>query len=119
MVGHSLGGQIAGVAGGDLNGRVGRITGIVRSLNYYLIYLYFILTALDPAGPLFDYVYVRNETESLDASDAKFVDVIHTAGTTFGIMRPIGHADFYPNHGTAPQPGCTNILLSGMLIISI
>lgn len=28
LVGHSLGGQIAGVAGGDLEGRIGRITGI-------------------------------------------------------------------------------------------
>lgn len=74
------------------------------------------LIALDPAGPLFDFVYTRNQTESLDSSDAQFVDVIHTAGTTFGVMRPIGHADFYPNYGTAPQPGCTNIILSGTLI---
>lgn len=27
LVGHSLGGQIAGVAGGGLEGRIGRITG--------------------------------------------------------------------------------------------
>lgn len=27
LVGHSLGAQISGIAGGDLNGRIGRITG--------------------------------------------------------------------------------------------
>lgn len=58
-------------------------------------------------------MYIRNNTESLDPSDAIFVDIIHTAGTTFGVMRPIGHADFYPNDGTAPQPGCINIIMSG------
>lgn len=42
------------------------------------------------------------------------MDVIHTAGETFGVMQPIGHADFYPNDGMSPQPGCTNIFTSGI-----
>ena len=50
---------------------------------------------------------------SLDKSDALFVDVIHTDAEEFGITKPIGHADFYPNEGTSPQPGCNNILTSG------
>ena len=36
----------------------------------------------------------------------RFVDVIHTAGKWVGNEEVIGHADFYPNHGRAPQPGC-------------
>ena len=42
----------------------------------------------------------------LDSTDAQFVDVIHTSGTAFGFLAPIGHADFYPNSGKFPQPGC-------------
>ena len=41
----------------------------------------FLISALDPAGPLFeDYeIDVR-----LDATDANYVDVIHTDGDNFG-----------------------------------
>ena len=39
----------------------------------------------------------------LEASDARFVDIIHTDGTPvfrgLGIQEQIGHADFYPNNG--------------------
>lgn len=59
---------------------------------------------LDPAGPGFEYVALRSD--SLDTSDALFVDVIHTASGTAGYSAPIGHADFYPNNGNPPQPGC-------------
>ena len=38
--------------------------------------------------------------------DALFVDVIHSAGKWVGNDEVIGHADFYPNLGQAPQPGC-------------
>lgn len=63
---------------------------------------------LDPAGPYFQGMpaFVR-----LDASDAKFVDVIHTNGAPsflkgcFGYEQPCGHVDFYPNGGIF-QPGC-------------
>lgn len=59
--------------------------------------------SLNPAGPLFN---VNNPAERLDASDAEYVEVIHTEVGTFGIGSPIGHADFFPNGG-ANQPGCT------------
>ncbi|XP_063928485.1 pancreatic lipase-related protein 2-like isoform X1 [Zophobas morio] len=94
MIGHSLGAHISGIAGAYVGGRVGRITG------------------LDPAGPLFELLEERDESVSLDKSDALFVDVIHTDAEEFGITKPIGHADFYPNEGTSPQPGCNNILTS-------
>ena len=44
----------------------------------------------------------------LSSSDAEFVDVIHTAGAPVALEDALGHADFYPNGGGAPQPGCQN-----------
>uniref|UniRef100_A0A2A4J568 Lipase domain-containing protein n=1 Tax=Heliothis virescens TaxID=7102 RepID=A0A2A4J568_HELVI len=86
LVGHSLGAQAAGVAGSALtSGRVSRITG------------------LDPALPLFSGLPLA---QRLDPSDAEFVDVIHTDAGIFGYKEAIGHADFFPNGGKSPQPGC-------------
>lgn len=61
------------------------------------------ITGLDPALPLFKYDDPANR---LDRSDAKFVDVLHTSGGWLGFLKPLGHADFFPNEGIAPQPGC-------------
>jgi hypothetical protein len=60
---------------------------------------------LDPAGPDF---YQSQIPDRLDASDALFVDVIHTDGAPrmisgFGYLGVLGHVDFYPNGGSA-QP---------------
>lgn len=51
----------------------------------------------------------------LDASDATFVDCIHTNAweylkdTSFlGMIEPVGHVDFYPNGGDF-QPGCSKL----------
>jgi hypothetical protein len=60
---------------------------------------------LDPAGPDF---YLSEIPDRLDASDALFVDVIHTDGAPnmisgFGYLGVLGHVDFYPNGGSA-QP---------------
>ncbi|XP_063390919.1 uncharacterized protein LOC134676452 [Cydia fagiglandana] len=86
LVGHSLGAHAAGVAGAYItSGRVSRITG------------------LDPAGPLFTKLPLE---QRLDPSDAHFVDVIHTDAGIFGFPVSLGHADFYPNGGISPQPGC-------------
>lgn len=60
-------------------------------------------TALDPAKPIFE---IKDDTERLDASDAEFVQVIHTASGFLSFLEPVGHADFYPNGGKAPQPPC-------------
>ncbi|KAG8172162.1 hypothetical protein JTE90_012221 [Oedothorax gibbosus] len=93
IIGHSLGSHAAGFAGKwlkyKLKQRVRRITG------------------LDVAGPDFeDYEVGRR----LDRSDAEFVDTIHSNAALsvtdgFGIMKPVGHFDFYPNGGEL-QPGC-------------
>ncbi|XP_072941193.1 pancreatic lipase-related protein 2-like [Epargyreus clarus] len=86
LIGHSLGAHSAAVAGATItSGRVSRITG------------------LDPALPLFNKVSLLQQ---LDPSDAEFVDVIHTDAGIFGMKRPVGHVDFYPNGGQSPQPGC-------------
>lgn len=42
-------------------------------------------------------------------TDAEFVDVIHSCAGILGFKNPIGHIDFYPNGGGAPQPGCAEI----------
>ncbi len=60
---------------------------------------------VDPAGPNF---YYSDAPDRLDASDALFVDVIHTDGAPrmvsgFGHLDALGHVDFYPNGGSA-QP---------------
>ncbi|XP_067214053.1 pancreatic triacylglycerol lipase isoform X2 [Linepithema humile] len=88
--GHSLGSYVAGFAGAYHDGLIGRITG------------------LDPASPLFETISGAVDPEHrLDPSDAQFVDVIHTSGPAFGFLAPLGHADFYPNDGKIPQPGCS------------
>ncbi|XP_049698090.2 pancreatic triacylglycerol lipase isoform X1 [Helicoverpa armigera] len=90
FVGHSLGAHIASYVSYHL-GKVARITG------------------LDPAQPCFR---TTDSTERLDATDADFVDIIHTNGRLlskigFGFPDPDGDADFYPNGGMK-QPGCFN-----------
>ena len=60
---------------------------------------------LDPAGPGFDPLNVRDR---LDPTDATFVDVIHSNAATsliggLGYLDALGHVDFYPNGGAA-QP---------------
>ncbi|XP_011314846.1 pancreatic lipase-related protein 2 [Fopius arisanus] len=92
ILGHSLGAHIAGFAGSNLSGTVGRITG------------------MDPARPGFESPIFKDQNARLDPSDAVFVDVIHTCAGTLGFIRAIGHADFYPNGGTFRQPGCASIV---------
>ncbi|KAL3869625.1 hypothetical protein ACJMK2_042290 [Sinanodonta woodiana] len=86
LIGHSLGAHVAGYAGERTHG-TGRITG------------------LEPAGPLFEDTDPRVR---LDATDANFVDVIHTNINGFGMKASVGHVDFYPNDGLT-QPGCPKI----------
>lgn len=96
-VGHSLGAHLMGFAG-KCSQSFDRITG------------------LDPAGPNFE---TELTPSRLTASDAKFVDVIHTDGYSkpwtlqsitaptnhYGTLIPMGTVDFYPNWGHS-QPGC-------------
>ncbi|XP_039313985.1 pancreatic lipase-related protein 2 [Solenopsis invicta] len=98
IVGFSLGAHIAGCASEVLKRKnllLGRITG------------------LDPASPFFRHHLFRERSRKLDATDARLVDVIHTDGSQdfmdgFGLLKPIGHIDFFPNGGRE-QPGCTDI----------
>lgn len=49
---------------------------------------------------------------TLKPSDAFFVDVIHTCAGYLGFKMPLGHADFYPDGGRPPQPGCKILQVS-------
>ncbi|KAJ8736505.1 hypothetical protein PYW08_007161 [Mythimna loreyi] len=83
LIGFGMGAHVVGHAGRLTGGRPARITG------------------LDPAGPLFESNPIR-----LDRTNAQYVEVIHTDGLGLGILDPIGDADFYPNRGLHPHPGC-------------
>uniref|UniRef100_A0A182YLH8 Uncharacterized protein n=1 Tax=Anopheles stephensi TaxID=30069 RepID=A0A182YLH8_ANOST len=63
------------------------------------------VTALDPAGPLYKF----KSKDSVGPDTAQFVDVIHTDGLTLGEDVVRGHADFFPNSGLPPQPGCETL----------
>ncbi|XP_046743819.1 lipase member H-like [Diprion similis] len=92
LVGHSLGGQVAGYVGKNVNFTIPRIT------------------ALDPAGPGFSESDVH-----LQASDAGFVEIIHTEASYLGIDYSAGDVDFWPNGGSS-QPGCS--VTSELLLIT-
>ncbi|XP_053679847.1 pancreatic lipase-related protein 2-like [Anopheles nili] len=83
VVGHSLGAHVAGNVGKWQSGAITTIVG------------------LDPALPFF----AGNAPDRIMASDAEYVEIIHTNGGVLGFMDPIGDADFYPNFGRI-QPGC-------------
>lgn len=88
LIGHSLGGQVAGIAGGHTGGKLGTIY------------------ALDPAGPMFTQPMVMRESFRLDPSDAQFVQAIYTTRYMLGSGIDVGHQNFYPNGGLNPQPPC-------------
>ncbi|KOC62000.1 Pancreatic lipase-related protein 1, partial [Habropoda laboriosa] len=83
-VGHSLGGHVAGLAAYYAKTKV----------NY--------VVALDPAEPNF---LLSGPDGRVSAEDAAFVEVIHTNGGLEGFLNALGHADFFPNGGSA-QKGC-------------
>ncbi|XP_039431574.1 phospholipase A1 member A-like [Culex pipiens pallens] len=88
LVGHSLGAQISGQVGYNYRGQIGAIFG------------------LDPAGPLFTAPTDRGLAYRLDASDAKYVQMILTSRGQCGVMTGDGHENFYPNGGFSPQTNC-------------
>ncbi|XP_025424523.1 uncharacterized protein LOC112693598 isoform X2 [Sipha flava] len=97
MIGHSLGAHTLGACGRKFlqitSMKIGRITG------------------LDPSGPSFarSWYYWTETNERLHQNNATFVDVIHTAMGVTGYIGSMAHADFYPNNGVSPQPGCEYI----------
>ncbi|XP_017879823.1 phospholipase A1-like [Ceratina calcarata] len=84
IVGHSLGGHVAG-----LSARYAK-----SNVNYVI--------ALDPARPNFLFVSPGNR---VSRGDAKYVEVIHTNAGLLGYTYSIGDVDFYPNGGFQ-QNGC-------------
>ncbi|XP_050342041.1 pancreatic triacylglycerol lipase-like [Nymphalis io] len=84
LVGFSLGAHIVGNAGRTIGGRAARVTG------------------LDPAGPQWG-----GNSNALNRNSGVYVESIHTDGGLLGIFDPISNADFYPNGGRNPQPGCS------------
>lgn len=82
VVGHSLGAHIAGYIGKSFYKETRKL--LPR------------IFGIDPSGPCFKATSAVNR---LDKDDAEYVQVIHTGGIGFGMMTPIGHADFYINGG--------------------
>jgi pancreatic triacylglycerol lipase len=78
--------HIAGFVGKHTNGELDTIIG------------------LDPAGPLFS---ERRPEGRINATDARYVECLHTNGGLIGagIGTAICDADFFPNGGSS-QPGC-------------
>ena len=76
-------------------------------LSTLLSSLYF--SGLDPGGPLFE---KYDWSDGLNPSCADLVDNIHTDGKGAGMMKAVGHIDFYSNGGIS-QPWCT--LTQGLL----
>jgi len=64
------------------------------------------MTLLDPG----EYGFTGPEHEDLIISkaDADFIDVIHTDGLGYGFLKPLGHADFYPNGGVSQPCSCSH-----------
>ncbi|XP_013149425.1 PREDICTED: pancreatic lipase-related protein 2-like [Papilio polytes] len=89
LIGFSLGAHVVGNAGRTAGRRAARVTG------------------LDPAGPQWG-----GNSNALNRNSGVYVECIHTDGRLLGIMDAIGHADFYPNGGRNPQPGCGTSLCS-------
>nr|AIC80930.1 lipase [Antheraea pernyi] len=83
LVGFSLGAHVVGSAGRQAGRRANRITG------------------LDPAGPLWG-----GNSNAIHNNAGQYVECIHTDGHILGIMDANCHAQFYPNGGRHPQPGC-------------
>lgn len=72
LVGHSLGGQLAGIIGRNIYYSSGNKMKLKR------------ISALDPAFPPF---YPDIIIPHISASDAEFVDVIHTDAGFYGVIK--------------------------------
>jgi len=96
LVGHSLGGQCAGL--------IGRHLKKISNNNFVISRIY----ALDPAGPGFETknnVLLPKRYDCISKDDAEYVQIMHTNGNRYGVNSSVGHSDFYPNGGMN-QPGC-------------
>lgn len=87
------------VAHARYDGLVDNAPGTVsRARSYLSAYC----LGLDPAKPLYEN---SGPEDRLDVNDALFVDVMHTNGGRNGILKSLGHIDYFPNGGKK-QPNC-------------
>lgn len=86
VIGHNLGGHIAGIAGKNFHEGQG-LGNIV---------------ALDASNNLFS---IDEPQQRVAVGDAVYVESIHTNTGQNGFDQPLGDASFYPNFGNR-QPGC-------------
>ncbi|XP_050329634.1 vitellogenin-1-like [Bactrocera neohumeralis] len=101
LIGHSLGAQIMSSAA-----RHYRVL-TNESLPY--------VTGLDPALPCFN----NDETlTTLSASDADFVDIIHTDPGVLGQSKATGSVDFFVGGHSALQAGCFSVTCSHSRAVS-
>jgi len=90
LLGFSLGGHVAGIAGHHFKEIAGK--SLAR------------ITGFDPAGPGF---ILAGLPRRIDGDDAEFVDCVHSNGGKLGTEHECGHVDFYPNGGR-DQPNCND-----------
>lgn len=90
LIGHGMGAHVAAFAGR----RIKRISDSLRRIER--------ITALDPTF----YPFYPPLISHISATDAFFVDVIHTDAWGTGAPIATGTVDFWPNSGRAIQPGC-------------
>ncbi|XP_015439837.1 PREDICTED: pancreatic triacylglycerol lipase-like [Dufourea novaeangliae] len=88
VIGHSLGGHVAGLAARYTNGTVDSVV------------------ALDPALPKFGN---HGPGQTVSRGDAACVEVIHTNSGLLGHNISLGDIDFHPNGGSL-QAGCPTII---------
>ncbi|HZY14981.1 MAG TPA: LEPR-XLL domain-containing protein, partial [Ramlibacter sp.] len=99
LIGHSLGGQVSGVA-------ADRYQAAHAGQKIARIF------ALDPAGPYFEPTLgqpAQDAAHRLDAGDASRVVVLHTT-TVLGYDDAAGHLDLHVNPGAPQQPGSTDFV---------
>ncbi|XP_053949624.1 vitellogenin-1-like [Anastrepha ludens] len=95
LMGHSLGAQIMSEAARYYKRLTGK--GIPR------------VTGFDPAGPCFNY---GQKLTTLAASDADYVDIIHSNPGIAGQISPTGDADFFVGGRFPIQNGCFEAVCS-------
>lgn len=101
LIGYSLGAQIMGSAARHYLVFTG------KSLPY--------VTGLDPALPCFN---KGERLTTLSATDAEFVDIIHTDPGVFGQSEAIGSVDFYVGGNFPLQESCLSASCSHSRVIS-
>lgn len=98
LVGHSLGGQMVGMIGANVQ-ELTKSEEIIAIINR--------ITGLDPAGPLFyEVLGIPLIVRQIQPTDAAFVDCIHSDAGLLGEPDACGFIDFWPNGGTRQQPDC-------------